>query len=79
MRLEGWVLRGSSIEKTFRFNNFKEALAFFNTVAQIAEEEDHHPDMGIKEWRNVTLSFTSHAANGLTENDFIMAAKVEKL
>ncbi|MBA3732955.1 4a-hydroxytetrahydrobiopterin dehydratase [Patescibacteria group bacterium] len=78
-QLRGWTLYRRAIQKTFRFNNFKEALAFFNKVAEISEKEDHHPDMGIYRWRNVDISFTSHAAFGLTENDFIMAAKVDKL
>ena len=74
-----WKTVDTTIVRTFHFNTFKDALAFFNKVALIAEEEDHHPDMSITEWRKVTLSFTSHAANGLTENDFIMAAKMVRL
>lgn len=75
----GWVIVSKALERTIRFDNFKLALGFFNRVAQIAEEEDHHPDMCIKKWREVTLSFTTHAAGGLTENDFIMAAKINAL
>ncbi len=78
-RIPGWQVKEGSVERTFQFTNFKEALEFFNTVAQIAEEEDHHPDMSITKWRNVSLAFTSHAAGGLTENDFIMAAKINQL
>lgn len=77
--ISGWILDGKVIRKNFTFKDFKEALIFFNRVAQVAELEDHHPDMCITKWKNVTLSFTTHAANGLTENDFIMAAKVDSL
>ena len=74
-----WTVQKGAVVRTFHFNNFRGALAFFNKVAVIAEEEDHHPDMSITEWRKVTLSCTSHAANGLTENDFIRAAKVDRI
>ena len=77
--VQGWTRSGQMIEKTFTFRNFREALSFFNKVAEVAEEEDHHPDMGIYQWRRVRLSLTTHAAHGLTENDFVMAAKIEHL
>ncbi len=77
--LVGWVREGAVLKKSFTFRNFKEALAFFNEVAEIAEQEDHHPDMGIYRWKIVQISFTTHIVNGLTGNDFIMAAKVDEL
>lgn len=65
------------IFKEYTFKNFKEAISFVNTVATIAEEEGHHPDISI--WYNrVRLSLTTHAVSGLTENDFIVAAKINK-
>lgn len=64
------------IFKEYTFKNFKEAISFVNTVAAIAEEEGHHPDISI--WYNrVRLSLTTHAVSGLTENDFIIAAKID--
>ncbi len=75
----GWTHDGSVIKKTFSFKNFKEALVFFNEVAKLADQEDHHPDMGIRGWKYVDMAFSTHAVKGLTENDFIMAAKVEAL
>lgn len=77
--LLGWKRVGRSIKKNFAFKNFKEALAFFNAVAEVAESEGHHPDMTIYKWKNVRLSFTTHSARGLTVNDFIMAAKVDEI
>ncbi|HEY4489919.1 MAG TPA: 4a-hydroxytetrahydrobiopterin dehydratase [Candidatus Paceibacterota bacterium] len=77
--VEGWQRKGNEIEKTFTFKNFKEALAFFNKVAEIAEEEGHHPDMGIFGWKNVRLNLTTHAVGGLTDNDFVMASKIDHL
>ncbi len=75
--LLGWKKVGKSIKKSFTFKSFKEALAFFNAVAGVAENEGHHPDMSIYKWKYVKLSFTTHAARGLTTNDFIMAAKAD--
>lgn len=77
--VEGWARAEERIEKTFAFKDFPEALIFFNKVAEIAEEEGHHPDMGIKDWNKVNLSLTTHAAKGLTINDFVVAAKVNDL
>jgi 4a-hydroxytetrahydrobiopterin dehydratase len=55
-----------------------ESLAFVNAIAPIAEAEDHHPDITIS-WNQVILSLTTHAVNGLSENDFILAAKIDQL
>ena len=66
------------IERKFKFKNFAQALAFVNDVGQIAEKEDHHPDIFIH-WNEVTFTLWTHAINGLFDNDFIMAAKIDKL
>lgn len=72
---QGWSLVGETqIEKEFSFKNFREAMDFVNEIAKIAEEEGHHPKM-IVQWGKVALLFTTHALQGLSENDFIMAAK----
>ncbi len=73
-----WSLEGSKIRREFRFASFPDAIAFVNKVAEIAEQEDHHPDITIN-YRRVRLQLTTHAAGGLTENDFILAAKIDRL
>jgi 4a-hydroxytetrahydrobiopterin dehydratase len=76
--LSGWQLKGKTIEKKFRFADFREAIAFVNRVADLAELEDHHPDMLIH-YREVTLVLWTHVAGGLTERDFKLAADVERV
>lgn len=76
--LNDWDLINNSIQKSFRFQNFADSLAFVNNVGAIAESEDHHPDIAIS-WNQVTLSLTTHAVNGLSENDFILAAKIDQI
>ena len=68
-----------AIERDFSFKNFKEALAFVNKVGEIAENEGHHPDIYLHNWRMVRLTFTTHAIKGLSVNDFILAAKIDQL
>lgn len=74
--LPGWSLQGVSIWKRFRFKSYLSGLDFANKVGRLAEQEDHHPDIHIG-WRRVTLTFSTHAIKGLSQNDFIMAAKSE--
>ncbi len=66
------------LERTYRFKNFKEALAFTNRVGEIAEEEGHHPAL-LTEWGKVTVSWYTHAIKSLHRNDFIMAAKTDQI
>jgi 4a-hydroxytetrahydrobiopterin dehydratase len=73
----GWkVVDGHHLEKEFRFRNFKEALAYTNKVGGIAEKEGHHPDFHLA-WGLVRLTIWTHKVNGLTESDFILAAKAD--
>jgi 4a-hydroxytetrahydrobiopterin dehydratase len=74
--LPGWTLVGGSIEKEFRFKSYLEGLTFSNEIGQIAEKENHHPDILIR-WRRVKLTLSTHSVKGLSENDFILAAKSE--
>jgi pterin-4a-carbinolamine dehydratase len=75
--VEGWEIREDKlILKTFIFKSFRESMYFVNRVADLAEQEKHHPDMHIK-YRKVTLELTTHAIKGLSENDFIMASKID--
>ena len=74
---EGWaVIEGHHLEKRFSFKNFKQALAFTNLVGRVAEEEGHHPNIFLA-WGEVTLQIWTHKVDGLTESDFILAAKAE--
>jgi len=66
------------LERTFKFKNFKEALAFTNEIGALAEEEGHHPDISLS-WGRVTLKLFTHKIKGLSEADFIFAAKCDKL
>ena len=78
-QVEGWeLLREAThkIRKAFRFKDFKEAMEFVNKVAAIAEEEGHHPDIYIY-YNKVVLELYTHAVNGLFQNDFILAAKID--
>lgn len=78
--VEGWSTSDfKKIEKDFSFKNFKEALAFVNKVAEIAEEESHHPDIFLHNWRKVKIFLTTHAIKGLSLNDFILASKIDVL
>ena len=66
------------IERTFRFKNFRESLAFVNGVGELAESEGHHPDVCFG-WGYATVTLFTHKIKGLHENDFIMAAKIDRL
>jgi len=67
-----------SIRRDFKFKNFYHTIAFVNAVAWIANQEDHHPDLNVS-YSHCGVTFTTHSANGLTENDFICAAKIDNL
>jgi 4a-hydroxytetrahydrobiopterin dehydratase len=77
-RLTGWTLSedGKAIRKEYKFKDFKEVIAFFNRIAQVAEEENHHPDLKIG-YSRVGVRLSTHAIKGLSENDFILAAKFD--
>lgn len=66
------------LERAFKFKNFKQAIAFTNKVGEIAEEEQHHPTL-TTEWGKVTVTWWTHAINGLHKNDFIMAARTDSV
>jgi len=79
-QVPGWELAedSKSISRKFKFKNFAEALAFTNKIGQIAESAGHHPDLKLG-WGYVHVKFTTHVIRGLSENDFILAAKINKL
>lgn len=72
------VIKDHSIKRKFKFNDFTQAMKFVNEVAAIAEKEGHHPDIYIY-YNAVEIELYTHAVKGLSENDFIMAAKIDKL
>ena len=75
----GWnVVNEHHLEKEFKFKDFKEALAFTNRVGELAEAQNHHPDIYLA-WGKVGITIWTHKIDGLTESDFVMAAKVQKL
>jgi 4a-hydroxytetrahydrobiopterin dehydratase len=80
-RLEGlrWKREDQEIVRDLRFADFKQAIAFVNRVAEVAEEANHHPDILVHSWNKVRLSLTNHSAGGLTEADFHVARRLEAL
>ena len=77
-QLTEWESTDGRIEREFRFKNYYQTMAFVNAVAWIANRENHHPDMQVG-YNTCRVSYTTHAIGGLSENDFICAAKVEAL
>lgn len=77
-QVSSWEVRESTLVRSFTFKDFSEAMAYVLRVALLAETEGHHPDISIS-WNRVELTFWTHTAEGLTRNDFIMAAKVDRL
>ncbi len=76
--INGWeIVNNHHLVKSYRFKNFSEALEFVNGVGAIAEEQNHHPDISLG-WGKVGLEIWTHKINGLTESDFIFAAKVDR-
>jgi 4a-hydroxytetrahydrobiopterin dehydratase len=76
--LAGWEYIDASIVKRFEFKNYYQTMAFVNAVAWIAHSEDHHPELEVS-YRVCRIRFSTHAVGGVSENDFICAAKVEAL
>jgi 4a-hydroxytetrahydrobiopterin dehydratase len=76
--IPGWELRDGRISKTFNFKNYYETLAFVNAGAWISHREDHHPDLEVG-FNKVGVSYSTHSVGGLSENDFICAAKMDSL
>ena len=79
--LDGWRIThdGQRIRKEWTVKNFMAAIDFFNLVAELSEGEGHHPDLHIEGYRNVSVELWTHAIGGLSENDFILAAKIDRL
>ena len=78
LEVNDWSLTGNSLEKSFSFTNFKESIDFVNKIGEIAEANNHHPDILIN-YNQVRLSLTTHSENGLTKKDFDVAKEIDKL
>lgn len=81
VNLPGWRLThdGERIRKDWTFGNFREAIQFLNDCGATAEDEQHHPDLHIEGYRKAWVEVFTHAIGGLSENDFILAAKIDDL
>ena len=82
-KVDGWNINENKekiffLEKSFKFKNFLESQKFVNKVGEISEQEGHHPDIRFG-WGYVEISITTHAIKGLSENDFILASKIDKI
>jgi 4a-hydroxytetrahydrobiopterin dehydratase len=79
--LDGWRLTGDGerIRKDWDVKNFLAGMGFLNRVAEVAEQEGHHPDVHLQGFRHVWIEIWTHAIGGLSENDFILAAKIDQL
>jgi 4a-hydroxytetrahydrobiopterin dehydratase len=80
-KLAGWYLthNNTRIRKDWKFKNFVAGLDFLNRVGELAEEDEHHPDIHLEGYQNVWIELWTHAIGGLSENDFILAAKIDQL
>ena len=77
-QLPGWAYADGAIAKAFSFANYAETIAFVNAIAWIAQREDHHPDMLVG-YDRCRVTYHTHSVGGISENDFICAAKIEAL
>ena len=82
-KVDGWDVKQTNeknffLEKKFEFKNFLESQRFVNQVGKVSEEEGHHPDINFG-WGYAQINITTHAINGLSENDFILAAKIDRI
>ncbi len=76
--LKGWSLADGRLSKTYEFRDYHETMAFVNATAWISHREDHHPDLAVG-YNRCRVDYITHAINGLSENDFICAAKIDAL
>ena len=75
-QLEGWQRNDALISKTYHFKDYYQTMAFVNAIAWVSHREDHHPDLKVT-YNSCQVDYTTHAIHGLSENDFICAAKVD--
>ncbi len=80
-QLDGWSVSddGILIHREWKLKDFASAVEFLNAIGDLAEAEQHHPDLHLTGYRNIKIELTTHAIGGLSENDFILAAKIDEL
>ena len=76
--LKGWILEDGKLVKVYPFTNYYQTMAFVNALAWVSHREDHHPDLGVH-YNKCRVEYSTHAVGGLSENDFICAAKADAL
>ncbi len=74
--VDGWIREGATIRRTIEFSSFRDAMAFVNRVAELAEQANHHPDIDIR-YSRVSLALSTHSAGGLTRRDFRLAHTID--
>jgi len=77
--LDHWSLFDGRLVRELRRRNFRDVLDIVNQIGELAEKEGHHPDLRIHSWNRLTIELTTHAIGGLSENDFILAAHIDRL
>lgn len=77
--MEHWRRDGEALVRDLKFDDFAQAMAYVNRVADLAEEVNHHPDILVHGWNHVRLTLTTHSAGGLTDNDYAMARRIDEL
>src|SRR5947209_4343898 len=77
--LRDWQIQDGKLTRDVQVKNFRAALALLNSIGELAEEQNHHPDLCIHGWNKLKIELYTHTADGLSENDFIMAAKFDRL
>jgi 4a-hydroxytetrahydrobiopterin dehydratase len=77
--MDQWRREGEALVRDLKFDDFKQAIAYVNRVADLAEEVNHHPDILVHGWNRVRLTLTTHSAGKLTDNDFQMAGRIDEL
>ena len=77
-QVKGWIVEDGKLVKVYPFTNYYQTMAFVNALAWISHREDHHPDLGVG-YNKCRVEYSTHASGGLSENDFICAAKCDQL
>jgi len=77
--LDGWELQGERLHRHFKFKDFQAVMRYVNALAVLAEAEGHHPDFTVHDWNQLDVSTWTHTIGGLSENDFILAGKIDAL
>lgn len=79
LEIPEWELRGGKLVRESKLKNFRKALQALNRIGEVAEQEGHHPDMALHSWNRIRIELYTHSIGGLSENDFILAAKIDPI